>query len=310
MTDRAYDVVVLGGIGIDYLVKGEALPEQDASAPGEAFVSSAGGKGLNQAVGAARLGARVALVGRVGRDARGDAALDHLSRERVDTAYVVRDPARPTATTLVMVGRSGRRQSMMAAGATAAVGPEDVEAAAAAFARASIVLAPLEVPVAAIGTAARLATAAKARLLLDAGPPAELPDDLVRLAYLVRGNGTEIEALTGVKPSDAASAGRAAAILVRRGARCAAVGTAKGDLVVGDGLHLWMPHPPGDIVDLTGAGDAFCAALAADLARGASLETSARLAHAASIFATRQLGANASLATRDRLAAADDAAAG
>ena len=303
MTDRAHDVVVLGGIGTDYLVKGEALPGQGGSAPGEAFVTSAGGKALNQAVGAARLGAWAAVVGRVGRDARGDAALDHLSRERVDTAYVVRDPARPTAATVVMVGRSGRRQSMMAAGATAAVGPEDVEAAAAAFAGASVVLAPLEVSLAAIGTAARLATTGVARFVLDAGPPAELPDELVRLAYLVRGNGSEIEALTGVMPSDAASARRAAAVLVRRGARCAAVGTANGDLVVGEGLDLWMPHPPGDIVDLTGAGDAFCAALAADLARGASLETSARLAHAASIFAVQELGASASLATRDRLAA-------
>jgi ribokinase len=304
MSKRAPDVVVVGAIGTDYVVKGETLPEQDASAPGDAFVTSAGGKGLNQAVGAARLGATAAVVGRVGRDARGDAALDYLSRERVDTTYVVRD-TRPTAATVVMVGRSGRRQSMMAAGATAAVGAEDVEAAAAAFAQASVVLAPLEVALAAIWSAARLAAAAGARFVLDAGPPGELPDDLVRLAYLVRGNGEEIEALTGVKPSDEASARRAATILVRRGARCAAVGTAKGDLVLGDGVELWLTHPAGEIVDLTGAGDAFCAAIAADLARGAGIEAAARLAHAASGFAARQLGANASLATRDRLAGRD-----
>ncbi|MFL5420886.1 MAG: PfkB family carbohydrate kinase, partial [Myxococcales bacterium] len=218
--------------------------------------------------------------------------------------YVVRD-TRPTAATVVMVGRSGRRQSMMAAGATAAVGAEDVEAAAAAFAHASVVLAPLEVALAAIWSAARLAAAAGARFVLDAGPPGELPDDLVRLAYLVRGNGEEIEALTGVKPSDEASARRAATILIRRGARYAAVGTAKGDLVLGDGVELWLTHPAGEIVDLTGAGDAFCAAIAADLARGAGIEGAARLAHAASAFAARQLGANASLATRDRLARRD-----
>ncbi|MFL5391985.1 MAG: PfkB family carbohydrate kinase, partial [Myxococcales bacterium] len=144
-----------------------------------------------------------------------------------------------------------------------------------------------------------------ARFVLDAGPPGELPDDLVRLAYLVRGNGEEIEALTGVKPSDEASARRAATILIRRGARYAAVGTAKGDLVLGDGVELWLTHPAGEIVDLTGAGDAFCAAIAADLARGAGIEAAARLAHAASAFAARQLGANASLATRDRLARRD-----
>src|SRR5207237_9817166 len=111
-----YDVVVVGKANVDYLVRGPRLPAPGESVNGGEFQEAAGGKGANQAVGAARLGAKVALVARVGRDARGDAVLAKLHDESVETRFVTRDPEQPTGVALCQVAAAGEAQILYAAG--------------------------------------------------------------------------------------------------------------------------------------------------------------------------------------------------
>lgn len=290
------DVAVVGKANIDYLARGPRLPVPGQSVNGDAFQEAPGGKGANQAVGAARLGARVALVARVGRDLRGDAVLAALHDEGVDTRQVTRDPIEPTGVALCQVGASGEKQILSAAGANARLTAACVRDAADALQSARVVLCQLGVPLEAVAEAVRIGRGAGARVMLDPGPPAPLPDEIVAALDLIRPNTSEAEVLTGIKVCDRDSARAAARDLLRRGAKAAAVQAGEyGDVLLWDDREVWLPRFEVKRVDATGAGDAFASALAVCLAQGRPLEEAGRFASAAAAIATTVLGAQASL---------------
>jgi ribokinase len=295
-----YDVVVVGKANIDYLARGPRLPVPGQSVNGDAFQEAAGGKGANQAVGAARLGARVALVARVGQDARGDAILRVLGAEGIDLRHVSRDPAEHSGVALCQVGASGEKQILSAAGANRRLTAACVREAAQALSTAKVVLCQLGVPLEAVEQAVRIGRAGGAKIMLDPGPPAPLPDELIAQLDLIRPNTSEAESLTGICVRDRASARSAAYHLLRRGARAAAVQAGEqGDVLIAHGLELWLPRFEVKRVDATGAGDAFASAFAVCLAEGKSLEEAGPFASAAAALATTVLGAQASLPTRE-----------
>jgi ribokinase len=125
-----WDVVVLGGANLDYLARGSRLPRPGDTVRGDEFQETPGGKGANQALAAARLGARVALIARVGDDARGTGMLERLLAEGVDARYVLRDPGAPTGVAVIQVDRRGEKQILTAPGANCRLSVEDVERAA------------------------------------------------------------------------------------------------------------------------------------------------------------------------------------
>ncbi|MFN2550349.1 MAG: ribokinase [Myxococcales bacterium] len=299
-----YDVVVVGKANIDYLARGHRLPKPGQSVNGDFFQEAPGGKGANQAVGAARLGARVALVARIGRDARGDAVLASLARSGVDAAHVTRDPAEPTGVALCQVGPSGEKQILSAAGANARLTAACVRDAAHALGSTRVVLCQLGVPQEAVAEAAKIGRSAGARIVLDPGPPAPLPDDLLARIDVIRPNASEARLITGVTVCDKDSARVAARELLRRGAGAAVVQAGdQGDLLVTGSEEVWLPRFEVKPVDATGAGDAFASALAVCLAEGKSLAESATFASAAAALATTVLGAQASLPTREAVRA-------
>jgi ribokinase len=294
-----YDVVVVGKANIDYLVRGPRLPGPGQSVTGDAFQEAAGGKGANQAVGAARLGAKVALVARVGRDTRGDAVLAALHDEGVETRFVTRDPSEPTGVGLCQVGASGEKQILSAAGANARLTAARVREAADALCSARVVLCQLGVPVEAVTEAVRIARGAGARVILDPGPPAHVPDALIAQLDVIRPNTSEAQALTGIAVCDRRSAREAAANLLRRGAKSAAVQAGEhGDVLLSEDWELWLPRFEVKRLDATGAGDAFASALAVFLAEGRPLQEAGPFASAAAALATTVLGAQASLPRR------------
>jgi ribokinase len=294
-----YDVVVVGKANMDYLTRGPRLPVPGQSVNGDAFQEAPGGKGANQAVGAARLGARVALVARIGQDARGDAILSALRVEGIDLRHVSRDPVEHSGVALCQVGASGEKQILSAAGANARLTAACVRDAAAALSSAKVVLCQLGVPLEAVAEAVRIGRAAGARIVLDPGPPAPLPDELIAQLDLIRPNTSEAQILTGVCVRDRLSAREAALELLRRGARAAAVQAGEhGDVIVSEGREFWLPRFEVKRVDATGAGDAFASALAVCLAEGKTLEEAGPFASAAAALATTVLGAQASLPTR------------
>ncbi|MBL8950870.1 MAG: ribokinase [Myxococcaceae bacterium] len=297
----AVDVLVIGGANTDFLVKGSKLPTVGETVEGDTYYSGPGGKGANQAVAAARLGAKVAFVGRVGADTRGAELVSALAAEGIDVSHVLHDPLGVTGAALVMVEGRGQKQIHTAPGANLLVTVRDVVAAADLFAEAKVVLLQLEVPQAAVETAVRLANAAGARVVLDPAPPRELPDSLLRGVHVIRPNVAEARALTGVEVHDRASAAKAGHQLRERGAKFAVVGAPGGNLLVGPNLERWFAELEIEPVDATGAGDAMAGALAAELAAGHGLEAACEVATAAAAFKTMRLGAQPGLPHRAEL---------
>jgi ribokinase len=295
------DIVVVGGINTDFLVQGARLPGPGESVEGNLFLESLGGKGAIGAVGAARLGARVALVGQVGMDARGLSLLGQLQGEGVEILGVARDPGASTGVVLEMVDEEGRKQTLASPGANQRMRTADVVRAEARISAARVLLVDLEVPLGVVSLAVHLARAAGARVVLDPAPPRELPEDLLEAVHIIRPNAAEAEVLTGVEVSGRASARRAAQNLLRRGVGTAVVAAPGGSLVLSSEGELWLPDLPVERADTTGAGDAFCAALCVALAEGRPLMDAARFAHAASALATMRLGALGGLPTRDQV---------
>jgi ribokinase len=295
------DIVVVGGIDTDFLVQGPRLPGPGDSVRGHLFLESPGGRGADGAVGAARLGARVALVGRVGMDARGLALLKQLEGEGVDVSAVVRDSTAMTGVNMEMVDEAGRRQSLSSPGANLCLKPADILKAEERIFAARVLLVQLEVPLAAVSAAVHLARAAGTRVVLDPAPARSLPEDLLEAVHVIRPNAQEAEVLTGVEVRDRRSARRAAENLLRRGVGGAVVAAPDGSLVLSSEGELWLPDMSLERADTTGAGDAFCAALAVALAEGRPLAEAARFAHEASALATMRLGALGGLPTRDQV---------
>jgi len=296
----AFDVVVVGGANIDYLVRGPRLPGPGATVQGEQFQEAPGGKGANQAVAAARLGAHVAFVGRVGADAIGDALIERLRAEGVDTRFVTRDHEAHTGVAVIQVSHDGQKQILTAPGANLRLSVADVEAATPAIRATRVVLMQFEVPMDTVVMTARLARDVGALVVLDPAPPAAVPDELLRLVDVIRPNAAEAEALTGIRVVDADSASQAAERLRARGVGAAAIQAGDdGDLVVSAEGRVWLPHIPVERVDSTGAGDAFAAAIAVGLANGMSLGDAAHIANAAAALTTTKLGAQAALPRRE-----------
>jgi ribokinase len=218
MTKRAreWDVVVVGGANTDYLIQGPSLPRPGQTLVGRELLISTGGKGANQAVAAARLRARTALVSRLGDDDRGEAILGRLEAEGVATKHVVQDDETPTGAALIMVGDEGQKQILTSPGANHRLSIEDVESAGQTIALSFVLLAQLEVPLECVMAAAKIAREAGARVVLDPSPPIALPDELLAYVDVMRLDAGAAERLTGIPVSDRDSARSAAKALLSR----------------------------------------------------------------------------------------------
>jgi ribokinase len=282
------ELVVVGSVNADLVVRTERLPAPGETVTRGTFERHGGGKGANQAVAAARLGADVAVVAAVGDDDFGTEAVAELEREGVDCAGVARLEGEPTGVALIVVDAAGENQIAVASGANARLDPALVEEA---LARAAprVVLISLEIGDEAVLAGARAGAAASARLVLNPAPARPLPAELLDLGPLLTPNEAEARALGGAE-----------ALAERTGAPVVVTLGARGALIVerGRAPEPVAPHAV-DAVDTTGAGDAFNGALAGELARGTELAAAARFAAVAAALSTRQRGARAGMARRD-----------
>ena len=301
------EIVVAGSLNLDIVATVERFPAAGETVAGEDLRTFPGGKGANQAYAAARLGARVAMVGRVGNDAAGETLIESLVSASVDTVGIGRDPDRPTGTAIIAVDVGRENRIIVIPGANGAFTPERLERNRELLARAAIVLLQLEIPLDTVLAAARWAREGGARVMLDPAPACPLPAGLEpRVDYLTPNLG-ELAALTGAELTgesplpdiiDAArvlGTGGARKVIVKLGERGAL-------LVSHDEHHLW-PAFPAEPVDTTAAGDCFNAAFAAGLVSGRSeIEAGVFACAAAAISVTRK-GAQASMPSRDEVEA-------
>jgi ribokinase len=293
MSDAA--VVVVGSVNADLVVSVRQLPRPGETVSGGTFARHGGGKGANQAVAAARLGARVVFVGAVGADDLGEEALAQLADEGVDVSAAARLDDVATGVAVIVVDERGENQIAVASGANAALTGEMVEAALE-CSGAGVVLLGHEVPEEAVVAGARAARAAGWTAILNPAPARPLPDDLD--GVLLTPNADEARALTREEdPEAAAAALRAmtnAPVLVTLGAHGAL-------LIEGEAAHR-LPAPAVQVVDKTGAGDTVNGALAAELAAGRPLRDAVRFALAAAALSTRAAGARAGMPRRHEVA--------
>jgi ribokinase len=303
-SDGIFDIVVVGGANWDYLVRGSRLPRAGETVMGDQFQEGAGGKGANQACGAARFEARAALVARVGKDRHGELVLSKLGKEGVNCDFVVQDPVLETGIALVMVDWQGEKQILTAPGANAWLTVADVKAAAGAIEGARVLLTQLEVPLDAVREAIELARKFDTRVVLDAAPAVPLSDDLLHLVNVLRANAGEAQVLTGISVHDRDSARRAAHQLLKRGVEAVVIQAgSEGNLVISADAEHWLPKIKVPTVDTTGAGDAFAAALGVMLAMQRTLVEAATFANAAAALKTTVLGAQAGLPQRETVLA-------
>jgi ribokinase len=248
---------------------------------------------------AARLGGQVTLVGRVGRDAFGDATLRHITLEGIDAIHIKEDVKEPTGTAAIIVDDEARNCILVVPGANGALTPEDVRDAESAIRSARVLACQLEVPLNAVLEAFRLARAARVRTILNPAPAVTLPDELLQLTDICVPNETELELLTGRTLSAAEETAQAARELIQRGPPTVIVTMGEnGALIVTEDAYEQVPAVPVDAVDTTGAGDAFLGALAIFLAEGRILLESVRWASAAAALSVTKLGAQSSFPSR------------
>ena len=296
---KSFDVVVVGGANTDFVVKGPKLPEAGETVDGQSFLQAFGGKGANQAVACARLGARVAFVGCVGKDTRGNDTIRNLRRERIEVAAVRRDQTAATGVALVMVDATGEKQIQTAPGANQRLTVRDIERAAPLLCSTKVLLMQYEVPMAAVIRAAEIVRKARTIIVLDPAPARPTPKRLLQMIHVVRPNSAEAKVLTGLTIRDAATARRAAKKLFAAGLKMVAlqIGEA-GDLILWPEGEHWLPRLKVKTVDATGAGDAFAAGLVVALAEGRAYRDAGVLANAAAALTTTKLGAQPALPTR------------
>jgi ribokinase len=218
----------------------------------------------------------------------------------VDTRWVCRRSNDLTGVVLIQVDAEGRKQTLAIPGANRHLSPDDLDRQL--IERSKVLLVSTGAPREVVIAAARMANAAGTPVILDPGPPQELPLDIYPLVAMIKPNAFEAKFLTGVHVEDKDSARRAAGILLERGAGAVAIQAGEqGNLLLWQGGESWNPLLPVDVVDTTGAGDAFSAALAVSLAEGWSWEQAGPFANAAAALATTALGAQTALPAREQV---------
>jgi ribokinase len=296
-------IVVVGSSNTDMVVKSARIPAPGETVLGGEFVMAAGGKGANQAVAAARLGADVTFVARVGDDPFGRAAIENFRQEGICVDYLTKDPRKPSGVALILVDQRGENIISVAPGANSELSPDDVRKARPAIELAEAVVLQLEVPIETVAEAARIGAESGASVILNPAPAQALDDRLLSNVSVLTPNETETELLTGMSIQGPAERLKAARELRRRGVQAVVItlGGSGSFLFAGEN-GVTVPTVKIQPVDTTAAGDAFNGALAVALAEGQELEQAVRFANLAGAAAATRLGAQPSLPTRAEVA--------
>lgn len=295
-----FDVVVVGQIARDLVLLVDEPPVAGTSATVRERLETLGGKGANQAVSAAQLGASVALVGVVGDDLDATPILDRARRDGIDVRGVVRRSGTRTGLIVNVVDGAGRWRYLEDLPASTLLTDGDVLARRQLLSSARVLLVQLQQPAATALTAARIGRSSGALVVLDGVPDDNaMIDELVGSADVVRADAREAESLAGEPLRDVAAVVRAARALLAKGLRVVAFAAGdEGNVIVWPGGEVVIPLGDTVVADTTGAGDAFTAALAVSLLRGAEPAEAGRNASDAAASTVRHIGGRPRLSTR------------
>lgn len=287
------DILVVGSVNMDLVVRSPYMPSAGETVLGKGFATWPGGKGANQAVAAARLGAKCRMIARVGDDTFGRQLLDGMKTEGIDCEAVSITDNCSTGVAMIIVDGNGENSIVVAGGANRRLSPDDIFPLEELFEQTDIVLLQLEIPLPTVRAAIGLAKRHNCKIVLDPAPaPKDLSKELCQVD-VISPNITEAKMITAT-PTEKERADRNIGLdLLSRGAKAAVLKLgSRGSLVVAsDGQFERVRAYKVDIVDTTAAGDAFTAALAVAIASGKNLPLAARFANAAGALACTKLGA-------------------
>jgi ribokinase len=275
-----FDVVVCGSLHLDIVVRAPALPKLDETAVGTAWEQVCGGKGGNQAVQAARAGARTAMIGRIGSDGFGKTLSENLAKAGVDVSAVTADVKTGSGMSVAILQHDGDYGAVIVSGANTTIDPMSIEASWVTLGGAKVLVLQNEVPHDVNVSAAKVARSYGAAVVFNAAPARPLSDDLIQNIDVLIVNRVEAEAMSNHSVHDSASAlaalpklaGTKRSVIITLGGKGLVVATASGEIMEIDAI-------PVDVTSTHGAGDCFVGVLAAQLAAGAPLVDACRIAN-------------------------------
>ena len=291
-------IAVVGSSNMDLVVKSKRIPAVGETILGGDFIMVPGGKGANQAVAAAKLGAEVYFIAKLGDDVFAEQSLDNFKKETVNTKHVIQTSEAPSGVALIMVDDEGNNLIVVAPGANQTLLPADIKRAESDIASCGAVVAQLEVPLETIEFAAKMANDLKVPFVLDPAPARELGPELLRMVDVLTPNETEAQILTGIEVTDEESARAASKSLLERDIKAVILTLGgKGFLLADNEGARYVSAQKVDAVDSTAAGDAFTGSLAVGIAENKGLLDAALFANYVAALSVTKMGAQSSMPT-------------
>ncbi|MEI6290539.1 MAG: ribokinase [Chloroflexota bacterium] len=284
-------VMIVGSYNTDLAVRTPHIPVGGETIMGSGFVIGPGGKGANQAVAAARLGADTSMLVKLGKDIFGDQAAANLVKEGVRSENLLRSTEEPTGAAFIIVDQNGENIIVVAGGANNSLSVDDVEKARPQIQQAKVLLLQLEVPLETVTRAVEIAHSAGVKVILNPAPGRNLDANLLAMVDVLTPNETEAQIITGMPVVSVQQAEAAGKKLISQGVGVVVITMGgKGSLVVSKDIVKHMPGYPVTVVDTTGAGDAFSGALAVALSEDLQLEDAVKFATAAAALQVTRFG--------------------
>ncbi|NMB00671.1 MAG: ribokinase [Firmicutes bacterium] len=298
MVDRARPkILVIGSFMMDLVVRTPRVPDNGETVIGSSFRRFPGGKGANQAVSAARLGAQVTMVGKLGYDVYGDEMQDALNKEGIRTEYILRDKDASTGVGFVTLDETtGNNRIVVVPGANLRYSPEDLACIEDVVRNSDLLMLQLEMDMRLIEAAVMMAEKHDVPVILNPAPAQSLADELLEKVTYLTPNETEAQILTGVQVVDRQSAERAAQALLEKGIRKVVITLGHhGAMIADQSATELVPAFSTSVVDTVAAGDGFNGALAVAVAQGTPLPEAVRFANAVGALVVTREGAIPSL---------------
>ena len=284
---------------MDLVVKSPRIPAIGETILGRDFIMTPGGKGANQAVAAAKLGAEVYFIARLGDDIFAQQSLSNFKKENVDTKYVTLTKEAPSGVALITVDDEGNNVIVVAPGANHKLSPDDIKKAESDITSSGALVAQLEIPLETVEFATQLANSNRVLFILDPAPAQKLSPELLRMVDVLTPNETEAQILTDIEVTDEQTARMAAKKLLEYGIKSVILTLgSNGFLLVDNDRMEFVPAIKVSAVDSTAAGDAFTGSLAVGLANGKTLYDSAVYANYVAALSVTKMGAQSSMPTR------------
>ena len=291
MTANSNPIFVIGSINTDMVAMTEVLPSPGETVMSREFMMTAGGKGANQAVAAARMGGDVTMIGRLGNDVFAEQSIKRLKSENINCEFITKDTEKSSGVALISVDQNGENHIVVAPGANETLTKERLGSVLSQIPDNAIVMMQLEIPLESVVSVIEFCKKSNKKIILDPAPAKNLTPDFTKSLYMITPNETEATAMTGVKIKDLRDVKKAAIKLLGSGSQYVLI------TMGANGVYLasqndefeYIPSPKVTTIDSTAAGDCFNGTLAVSLSQGLSVfEAAKKACRAASISVTRK----------------------